>query len=587
MARKKYNKNIIRNLFWVTKNIYATDKKYIILSVLNMFVSGIMPPISMIIMQSIINTIQIGDAKESVFLLIAVYVGIDLIQTVFNNSLGYYNSKFLMKFNLVFSEKIYKKASRLSLDDYEKSETYDLMNRAQYESGGKLINYYNNFIGIFTTTITLASYLFILLSFKIWLVLLVMIFPFIKYVLNNTFNIKRFEIIKQRTNDSRKSWYLTYLLTYGNFYKELKTFNLFDYFIGKYKVIIKRFNSQDLEISKKQSILFSVVSLFETILDGFLFSYTVVLGIKGAILIGNVITYTRTIISSKTSITSILNSISTAINESLFIEQLFEYFNIEEENNDGKIKIDKINSIKLVNLSYKYRYSKDYVLKDISLEVNRDKKIAIVGMNGSGKTTLIKLIMGFYTDYEGDIFINGIELRNIDRESLLKNISTLFQDFVKYEATFRENIAYGNLEIMNDDEKINAVSKKFNLLDIIEKQEKNLDTQLGVWFDEGINLSMGQWQKVALSRAFAKQSSLYILDEPNAAMDSITEYEISLLYEEILKDKIGIIIAHKFTNIISIIDDIYVLQNGKIVEKGSHKELLKIDGLYKRLYDLR
>ena len=587
MEKKKFDSKIFRNLYWVTSNIYRIDRKYIVLSFISMIVGGIIPPISLIIMQNIINNIQTGVVSRNVFLLISVYVGVDLIQTIFNNVIGYYNSKFLMKFDLIFSEKIYRKASRLSLDDYENSETYDLINRAQYEGGGKLINYYNNFISISTKIITLFSYVVILFKFKIWIVLLVTIFPIIKYFINNMFNFKRFEVARLRTNDSRKSWYLTYLLTYGNFYKELKNFNLFDYFIEKYKIFIRRFNSQDLQISKKQSILFSLLSLFETISDGLLFSYTVVLGINKIILIGNVITYTRTIINSKSCFTSILNSISTAINESLFIEQLFEYFNIKEENNIGKIKIDKIESIKIVNLSYKYKNSNEYALKNISLEINKSRKIAIIGMNGSGKTTLIKLIMGFYTDYEGSILINGIELRQIDKESLHSDISALFQDFVKYEATFRENIAYGNLEIMNDDEKINLISEKFNLVEIIEKYEKKLDTQLGAWFDNGVNLSMGQWQKVALSRIFAKNSGIYILDEPNAAMDSITEYEISSLYEEILKDRIGIIITHKFNNIISVIDDIYVMQKGEIIEQGSHKELLNMDGVYKRLYDLR
>ena len=587
MEKKKFDSKIFRNLCWVTSNIYRIDRKYIILSLISMIVGGIMPPMSLIIMQNIINNIQTGVVSRNVFLLISVYVGVDLIQTIFNNVIGYYNSKFLMKFELIFSEKIYIKASRLSLEDYENSETYDLINRAQYEGGGKLINYYNNFISILTKIITLISYVLILLRFKIWIVLIVTIFPIIKYFVNNIFNFKKFEITRLRTNDSRKSWYLTYLLTYGNFYKELKTFNLFDYFIEKYKTFIRRFNRQDLEIAKKQSILFSLLSLFETISDGLLFSYTVVLGINKTILIGNVITYTRTIINLKSSFTSILNSISIAINESLFIEQLFEYFNIKEENNIGKIKIDKIESIKIVNLSYKYKNAKEYALKNISLEINESRKIAIIGMNGSGKTTLIKLIMGFYTDYEGSILINGIELRQIDKESLHSNISALFQDFVKYEATFRENIAYGNLGIMNDDGKINSISEKFNLTEIIEKYEKKLDTQLGTWFDNGVNLSMGQWQKVALSRIFAKNSGIYILDEPNAAMDSITEYEISSLYEEILKDRIGIIITHKFNNIISVIDDIYVMQKGEIIEHGNHKELLNIDGVYKRLYDLR
>ncbi|MDU5185003.1 MAG: hypothetical protein E6214_06905, partial [Peptoniphilus harei] len=181
-----------------------------------------------------------------------LYISIDLFNSVYSNFLGYYNTKYSMKFNLYFSEKIYLKASRLSLSDYENSKTYDIMNRAQNQGGDNLLSYYENFMSIITQLITLSSYIFILINFRVWLVAVIMVIPIFKYIINNKFNLKRFEIIKQRTNDSRKSWYLTYLLSYGNFYKELKTYNLFSYFINKYKSLIKRFNKEDLDINKSQ-----------------------------------------------------------------------------------------------------------------------------------------------------------------------------------------------------------------------------------------------------------------------------------------------------------------------------------------------
>lgn len=583
MKKKKYDKNIFKNLIWIIHNMMIIDNKYIFISILSTIINGIISPVSLIIMQKIINGIQVERNLNNIIFYIILYISIDLFNSVYSNFLGYYNTKYSMKFNLYFSEKIYLKASRLSLSDYENSKTYDIMNRAQNQGGDNLLSYYENFMSIITQLITLSSYIFILINFRVWLVAVIMVIPIFKYIINNKFNLKRFEIIKQRTNDSRKSWYLTYLLSYGNFYKELKTYNLFSYFINKYKNLIKRFNKEDLEINKSQIKWSILISVVETLVDGFIFYYTISLGFLGNILIGDVITYIRAISNSKSNITSILLELSNMVNQSLFIGQLFEFFDLEEEDISNKIKINEIREIEVKNLYYKYNSSKEYVLKNINLHINKNEKIAILGMNGSGKTTLIKLIMGFYRNYEGNILINGIEVRDIDKESLLKEISTLFQDFVKYEASFRENITYSNLKVMNEDEKIKNIANKFNFLNLINSYDKKLDTQLGMWFDEGINLSMGQWQKVALARAFAKGSSLYILDEPNASMDSITEREISSLYKDILENKIGIIIAHKFLNIVGFVDEIIILQDGKIIERGNHESLLREGKFYKKL----
>lgn len=580
---KNGNRNIFKNLVWIINNIRKIDSKYIFISILSTIINGIISPISLIVMQKIINAVQVEKNLNIIIFYIIIYISIDLFNSVYSNFLGYYNTKYSMKFNLYFSEKIYLKASRLSLSDYENSKTYDIMNRAQNQGGDNLLSYYENFMSIITQLITLSFYIFILINFRVWLVVIIMIIPIFKYIINNKINLKRFEIIKQRTNDSRKSWYLTYLLSYGNFYKELKTYDLFSYFINKYKNLIKRFNNEDLEINKSQIKWSSLISIIETLIDGFIFYFTISLGFLGHILIGDVITYIKAISNSKSNITSILLDLSNIVSQSLFIVQLFEFFDLKEEDISNKIKIDEIREIEIRDLYYKYDSSKEYVLKNVNLHINKNEKIAILGMNGSGKTTLIKLIMGFYRNYEGNILINGIEVRDIDKESLLKEISTLFQDFVKYEASFRENISYSNLDIMSEDEKIKNIANKFNFLDLINSYDKKLDTQLGMWFDDGINLSMGQWQKIALARAFAKNSSIYILDEPNASMDAITEKEISDLYENILENKIGIIIAHRFLNIVNIVDKIIVLQNGEIIETGRHEELINKGNIYRDL----
>lgn len=579
--------NIFKNLIWVARQTISVDKKYIFILIISMIISGIIPPISLIMMQNILNELQLKSSLRTLFLFIAIYVLIDLFQSIYNNILEYYKTKFSLEFDLKFNESILKKASRLKLKSYENSEIYDMINRAQYESNGKLISYLEIFTGVLSKLLTMISYLIILLSFKPWIVICIIIIPVIKFLVSRKINIMSFNLIKSRTNDARKSWYMQYLLTYGDFYKELKTYNIFNYFIDRYKKYIKKFNKQDTNLAKKSTILMSIITVFELIIDGILFSYIIFNGFKGKILIGNVMTYMKTITQIKEQMISILQAFSGMNKESLFIDQLIKYFDLQEINDSGSIKINEIKNIKIENLYYKYREEQDYVLKNINLEIKENETVAVIGQNGSGKTTLIKILMGFYDDYEGEIYINGINMKEIDKKSILARIATLFQDFVKYEATFRENISYGNLGIIKDDNKLYSIINKFGINELIRNSEKDLDTQIGHWFDNGKQISLGQWQKVALSRAFAKNASLYILDEPNSALDAISEYNLSISYSKLLENSMGIIVAHKFNNFIKDVDNIIILSDGVISGKGTHHDLINTNKIYQRLYNIQ
>jgi ABC-type multidrug transport system fused ATPase/permease subunit len=589
MKKEKITTNIWDNLIKTTKYICKVNKIYIFVTLISTIVTGIIPTISLLLMQKIINLIQLGMGNlRLVFIYIALYSAVGLFQTIFEGLIGYFNTKFSFKFNLMIKEEILRKAGNLELKDYEDSKTYDLIRRAQYESEGKLLSYFNMFVTIGSNLITMFSYVIILFYFKAWLVLVVLIVPIIKYFIVKNINIKQFKIIKARTNQERKAWYCDYLIKNGDSYKELKTYKLFDYFINKYKKYIKGFNAQDLQIAKQSTLYLSIMDMVEQILNALMFAYVAYSGYIGEILIGNVITYTRTIMDIKSYIQKILEAFAGIQKESIFIDQLYDFLNL---NNKREIinlkKIDEIREIRIEHLYYKYKEYGDYVLKDINLTIKKGDFIAIIGRNGSGKTTLIKIIMGFYNDYEGNIYINGIDLREIDKSELLKRIGTLFQDFAKFEATFRENISYGNLDIMENDNRINEISNKFDLKSLTANEPKNIDVQLGCWFDDGKQISIGQWQRVALARAFAKEADLYILDEPNAALDAISEYNLSNMYNDLLKNKMGIIVAHRFNNFIKQANNIIVLEKGAIVESGTHEELIDLKGIYNTLYNIQ
>ena len=242
-----------------------------------------------------------------------------------------------------------------------------------------------------------------------------------------------------------------------------------------------------------------------------------------------------------------------------------------------------------MNLSYRYSGSEAYALKGLTLHLRRGETLTIIGRNGSGKTTLAKILLGFYREYEGEIFVNGINLKRLDLEQYRQKCGALFQDFTQYQATLRENISYGNLNASADDVTLYSAAEKFGLGTILKDKETSvaLDMQLGYWFEGGKQISIGQWQKVALARTFIKNADLCILDEPNASLDVISERELSELYTELFKGKIGIIIAHRFSHIVNQTSRIIVMENGRIIEDGTHSQLMQKNGTYQKMFTMQ
>ncbi len=581
----KKKTHFFKNVFWVAREIFNYDKKYIYILLISVVISGILPPISTLLSQEVVNALQKKMHIKIIFFYVILYISVDLVDTLYKYGLQYYKTRFSYGFNLHFNIKILEKASKLKLKDYEDSETYNMISRAQDEGNGKQLVYIETFMNIFSGIITMISYLLIIISFKPQLVIIIIIVPIIKYLITKKIGILSFDLLKRRTNDLRKSRYFQYLMTYGEYFKELKIFNLFSVFIEKYKFYTKKFNDENLCLERKKAVSLSIVSIIETLVDGGLFSYIVYNGYIGTILIGNVLTYMKAITQVKQQMTVVLGTFSEIYKESFFIDQIIDYFQLLETNEERKIVINSIENIKIEDLSYKYKEGQDYILKNINLEIKRNETVAFVGQNGSGKTTLIKLIMGFYDDYEGNIYINGIELKKIDQKSLIDKIATVFYFFFKYQATFRENISYGNMSVFEDDSVLYSICEELGIKRLIENSENKLDSQIGHWFDNGMQISIGQWQKVALARAFIKNAELYILDEPNSALDSIAEADMLKLYEKIIRNHMGIIVTHKFNVLVKRVDRIVVLSEGVISGIGTHESLLKLNSDYRKMYE--
>lgn len=474
---------IFSNFLWVQRMIFTEDKKFVIVSIFMALTNGIFDPLLLLIMRNMINIIQIEKTFTNELLqLLTFYVIAQLLYSFFNIYVNYYNMKFSKNFSLSLELDILDKIPKISLKNFEDSHTYDVINRAQLQGGDELLTYYNLFISSFSEIITVISYIFIIKKLNIYIAIVILGIPLIKFYFDNKYNFKLFNLSRYRVNKSRKTWYINYLITYGNSYKELKIFDLFGHLTNNYKEYKDSFNNEDLKVIKSSSFFYFLISIIEGLFSGFIFGYIIYLSFFGKILIGDIVTYFETVINGKEVFSSLLNNFSQIYKDSLFIDQIKEFFNLKNEI-DGNIEIKEIKSIEFKNVSYKYN-NNSYVLKNINFTIKKSEKIAILGINGSGKTTLLKLLMGFYMDYQGEIFINGIDLKYINRKSYQRRISALFQDFIKYESTIRKNMSLSNLNKMYDDRFLYDVADKFGLYHIILGKNHRLDTELGNWFGE-------------------------------------------------------------------------------------------------------
>lgn len=332
---------------------------------------------------------------------------------------------------------------------------------------------------------------------------------------------------------------------------------------------------------KKITFLNISMDILEWVITGALFVFTIFQGFLGKILIGDVTAYTDCIYNIETNVQSIFSGIEEVSEKALYIDLLFTFLDMPAKEEGAGICISSIDKIELKNLSFQYGNG-NYALKNVNMIIHAKSRIAFVGKNGSGKTTLAKIILGLYDDYEGGIYINDINMKNINMAQYRKQFGCVFQDYVKYETTIRENIALGNLEKIDDEQALKDVVESVKL-NHKTYEESGLDTVVGYWFGEQ-QLSIGEWQRIAIARALIKNADVYVFDEPDASLDILKQRELIDTYSKILENKIGIYISHKINYVHLVAAYIYVLENGEIVEEGTHEQLLENEGLYSSMY---
>lgn len=584
-------KERVCNLFIVFNLLLKLKKSYLIVIITLSIFIAIIPFITLLLSQLLLNSLQNGNVLLNELIgILVIYITFQFFGAMSNVLNTYIQGKYNEYASCELSKYFDRLCSKLSIRDFENDNIYDMIQRAEYEMGMRPITVLNHFISLINGIFGISFSIIILINWHIWILIGFIILPIACFKYFKIVSEIEYKTIYERTSVQRKSWYLTYLLTKDYYIKEVRTLGLTNFLLKeKFKIKDLIFN-QNTNILKKKSkfkLLYQFLNflfLFAIILIALMEAY------NKTIMIGNFTTYITTSSKVENYINVIADSLFNLYSDSLYCSNIvtfIEHVNQNYKSNKEGIRInDKITTIQLKNVSYKYPNTNQYALKNINLSLSSNDIVAFVGENGSGKTTLIKIILGLYTDYEGEILINDKELKEIDHSDYLNRISTIFQDYNNYEFTVQENIRYGDPKHEVSFETMLNAAKLTRASDFIEKLPKAYNQQVGNWFAGGVQLSGGQWQKLALARGLVKKSDVYIFDEPTSSLDPTSEFHFFKNMLEVFKNNIGLFVTHRFINA-KLANKILVFKDGNIIEIGSHEDLIKNKRYYYNMYILQ
>ena len=585
----------------VLRLVWSTSASLtILLGILNLF-QGFTPALSVWITGLVIDSVVLGiriHSPSPIWFPVGLQLGIvllgNLLSTLSNIVQQLLQEKVSNKVQLLILEK----ADTLDLAFFENPEFYDKMRQAADQSSYQPVSMISQTFSLFQTTVTMLSMIFLLLQLSWWLALVALIVPIPAFFSSIHYGWRGFQRKRWQSPERRVMDYFTRLLTVDTYNKEIKLFTLGDYFITQFRQIANNLYEQDKEILVRRYLINFLWSALTGVANSAIYLYValqVVLSL-GRISLGSLSRYTQAAVQAGQSFQGLLSGISSTYENNLYVNTLFEFLEYKPEivspaasKPFSEEKESKGLSIEFRNVSFTYP-GKDAetqaALKNVSFTIAAGEAIAVVGRNGAGKTTIVKLLTRLYDPDEGEIFIGGRNIKEYDLQELRGHVGVIFQDFVTYFLSARENIGVGRIGEIENQELVSSAAKKSGADVLIEGLPDGYDTMLGKWFNKGTQLSGGEWQKIALARAFIRDAGVLVLDEPTSALDARAEYEVFTHFRTLTGGKTAMFISHRFSTV-RLADRIFVIEHGKIIESGSHQELMQLDGHYAELFNLQ
>ena len=486
---------------------------------------------------------------------------------------------------------VMEKAASLDLPFYEDPASYDLLRRAQNDSINRPVLMIATAFGLLQTALTLVTMIALLFAVSWVLAIIVLVSPVPAFIADTRYGWRGYNIARWGSRLLRRMTYLVNLVTQDTFAKEVKLFGLGDYFIERYRLIAKAFyDTQRSQLVRRYLTGFGLGNL-STIVTSVTYLYIALQAIAGRLTLGHLTAYTQAAVQVQNSIQSLLGGFSGMYEHNLYLNNLVELMQKEPTlpvaDKPAPVPQPLRGEIRFENVSFAYPGAQGLALDQVSFTVEPGETLAVVGRNGAGKTTLFKLICRLYDPIDGRILIDGVDIREFEPEDLRRQIGAMFQDYVDYQATASENIGLGNVPEISDREEVVRASKQAGSDELIANLPAGYDTALGKWFDAGVNLSGGEWQKVALARAFMRSDArILLLDEPTSALDAQAEYDLFERLRSLTSGRTAVYISHRFSTVRRA-DRIIFLEHGRLVEEGTHQELMRLGGRYARLFRMQ
>jgi ATP-binding cassette subfamily B protein len=484
---------------------------------------------------------------------------------------------------------ILEKAITLDLAQFEDSEFYDKLTRARREASSRPLSLVNRTFGLGQNLISLVSYGVLLVQFSPWAVLILVLAGLPAFVAETRFSGEAFTLFRWRSPETRMQIYLESVIAREDNVKEVKLFGLGPLLLERYRNIFKRLYKADRALAIRRDGWGFLLGLIGTLALYGAYAWIAFATVAARITLGQMTMYLMLFRQGQSAVSAILSAIGGMYEDNLYLSTLYEYLETPTSKPDAGQTSgpDPDDGIRFEAVSFTYPGASQAALRSIDLHIKPGESLALVGENGSGKTTLIKLLTRLYHPDQGRILLDGMDLKDWDEDALRQRIGVIFQDFSRYQFLVGENIGAGDVRYFDDEQRWKSAADKGMADVFIEDLPVGYDTQLGKWFKDGQELSGGQWQKIALSRAFMRtDADILVLDEPTAAMDAGAEARIFEHFRKLTKNRIAILISHRFYTV-RMASQIIVIENGKVIERGTHEQLMELNGHYANLFSLQ